>query len=68
MSIHLSLLLAILLVTTPSAVVLSVCIGVGGCLCIVSLRSWRTGMDSPQLTKRDPSSASSADDMIDLMI
>ena len=32
MSIDLSRLLAMLLVTTPRVVVLSVCIGVGGCL------------------------------------
>ncbi len=35
-----------LLFTTPCAVVLSVCIGVGGCLCPRKLRACRAGMAS----------------------
>ena len=46
MSIDLSRLLAMLLVTTPGAVVLSVCIGVGGCLCPIFSNVWRAGEGS----------------------
>ena len=68
MSIYLSRLLAMLLVTTPSAVVLSVCIGVGGCLWPIVYNEWRAGIVSIQFMKRAPNSASIADDMTDLMI
>ena len=47
---------------------LSVCIGVGGCVCPISPRAWRDGMDSLQLMKSSHSSASAADDMTALMI
>ena len=60
--------LAILLVTTPCAVVLYVYIDVGGCVCPISSRAWRAGMASLQLMKSAPSSASAADDMTALMI
>ena len=60
--------LSMLLVTTPCAVVLSVCIGVGGCVCPIYSSYWRSGMDSLQLTKSDPRTASAADDMTALMI
>ena len=61
-------LLAILLVTTPWAVVLSVCIGLGGCLCPIALRACRAGISTLQLMKRSPSYASAAEDIIALMI
>ena len=61
-------LLAILLVTTPSTVVLSVFIGVGGCLWPNYSSAWLAGMDSRQLTKRVPSSASAAEDITALII
>ncbi len=57
-----------LLFTTPSAVVLSVCIGVGGCLCLEYSSVFRAGMASRQLMKRVPISASTADEMTALMI
>ena len=62
MSIDLSSLLAILWVKTPSAAVLSVCIGVGGCLWPIVSNAWRAGIASLQLTKRAPNSASAAED------
>ena len=68
MSMDSSRLLAILFVTTPSDVVLSVCMGVGGCLCPISSRAWRAGIASRQLMKRAPSSASAADDMTAFII
>ena len=67
-SIDLSRLLATLLMTTPSAVVLSVCIGVGGYLWLIVFNSWRDGIASLQFMKRAPNSASAADDMTALMI
>ena len=57
-----------LLVTTPYAVVLSVCIGVGGCMCPISSRDWYAEMASLQLMNSATSSASVADDMNALMI
>ena len=68
MSMYFSHLLAMLLVTTPSVVVFSVCICVGCCVCPISPRAWRDGMDSLQLMKSSHSSASAADDMTALMI
>ena len=68
MSVDLSCLLAMLLVKTPIAVVLSVCIGVGGCLWPIVSNAWRAGIASIQLMKRDPNSASAAEDMTDFMI
>ena len=68
MSMDFRCLLAMFLVATPWAVVLSVCIGVGGCLCPISLRECRSGMASLHLMKISPSSASAADDITDLMI
>ena len=53
----LSLLIAMLLVTMPSDVVLSVCIRVGGCLCPISSRAWHASMASRKLMKRGPSSS-----------
>ena len=61
MSMDLSSLLAMLLVTTPRAVVFSVCIGVGGCLCPNISNAWRAGIASCQLMNRAPSSASAAE-------
>lgn len=68
MSIGLVRLGWIVLLTTPRAVELSVCIGVGGCLCPISLRRCRIGTASRELMKRAPSSASAADDITALMI
>ena len=61
-------LLTMVLVTTPRAVVLLVCIGVGGYLCPIICNAWRDGIAYRQLTKRAPSSASTAEDMTALMI
>ena len=61
-------LLEIFLVTTPWAVVFSVCIGVGGCSCPIALRACRAGIASLQLMKRAPSSTSAAEDITVLMI
>ena len=68
MSIDLSCLLAMLLVTTPSEVVLSVCIVVGGCLWPIVSNALRAGIASLQLMKRDPNSASAAEEMTAFMI
>ena len=68
MSIDLSRLLAMLSVTTLSAVVLSVCIGVGGCLWSIVSNAWRAGIASMQLMKRYPNSASAAEYMTAFMI
>ena len=68
MSIDLSRLLAILLVTTPSAVVLSVCIWVSGCLWPIVSNARSAGIAYLQLMKRAPNSASAADDMNAFMI
>ncbi len=57
-----------LLFTTQSAVVLSVCIGVGGCLCPRNSRACWAGMASLQLMQSAPISASAVDDMTALMI
>ena len=64
----LSLMIAMLLVTTPSAVVLLVCMGVGGLLCPISSRAWHASMASRKLMKRAPSSSSTADYMKILII
>ena len=68
MSMELSRLLVMLLVTTTRAVVLSVCIGVGGCLCPIIPNAWCAGIASRQLMNRAPRSASAVEDMTDLMI
>ena len=57
-----------LLVTTPCAVVLSVCTGVDGCLWTISSRAWRAGTVSWQLMKRAASFASAAENMTIFMI
>ena len=56
------------IVATPSSVVLSVCIGVGGCLWPIVYNSWRAGIASLQSTKRAPNSASAVEDMTAFMI
>ena len=68
MSIDLSSLLAMLLVTTARAVVLSVCIGMGGFLWPVVSNEWRAGIASLQLMRRDPNSTSAAEYMTAFMI
>ena len=57
-----------LLFTTPNAVVLSIWIGVGGCLCPISSSNCRCGMASCELIKSAASSASAADDITARMI
>ena len=57
-----------LLVMTPSVVVLSVCIGVGGCLWPIVFNAWRAEIASLQFMKRAPNSASAAKDMTTFMI
>ena len=61
-------LLAIFLLTTPKALLLSVCTGVGGCLCPRISSACRAGIASLQLMKRAPSLASAAEDITALMI
>ena len=68
MSTDLSNFMEMLLVTTPCAVVLSICIDVGGRVCHISSSDWRSGMASLQLMKSAPSSASNADEITALMI
>ena len=68
MSINLSPLLEMLLVTTTSAEVLSVCIGVDGCLWPIASNAWRAGIAFLQFMKRAPNSASVAEDMTAFMI
>ena len=57
-----------LLFTTPRAVVFSVCMGVGGCLCPIYSRKIRAGIASRQLMKSAQSSAYAAEDMTTLII
>ena len=57
-----------LLVNTPCVVVLSVCIGVGGCVWPISSSDWRDGMAYLQFFTIAPSSASAAGDITALMI
>ena len=61
-------LLAIFVLTTPNAVVLLVCIGVGGCLYPIISSACCAGIAYLQFMKRDTSSASAAEDITDLMI
>ena len=61
-------LLAMFLLTTPRAVVLSVCTGVGGCLCPIILSACRAGFAFLQLMKRATNLASAAEDITALMI
>ncbi len=49
-------------VTTPIAVLLLVCIGVGGCGCHISWSKLRMGTASRALIYNAPSSASAAED------
>ena len=53
---------------TPSAVVLSACIGVSGCLCPISFSMFIAGTALQQLMNSAQSSASAADDMTALII
>ena len=57
-----------LFLTTPIAVVLSVFIDVGGCLCTISLSQCFSGMDSLQFIYRYPSLASAAEEITTFMI
>ena len=63
-----SCLLKTLLVTTLCVFVLSVCIGVCGCVCPISYSYWHDGMASLQLIKSVSISASSDDDITILVI
>ena len=58
----------IFLVMTASAIVLSVCIGVGGWRCPISSNVMRMGMASLALIYNAPILASAADVITDLMI
>ena len=60
--------LAIFLLITPKAVVLLVCIGVGGFLCPMISSACRAGIASLQFINRAPSLASVAEDITALMI
>ena len=53
---------------TPRAVVLSVCIGVLGCGCPISMRAILAGMASRAFMNNAPISASAADDMTAFII
>ena len=68
MSIAFVLLGWILLLATPTAVLLSICMGVLGCLWPISSRVFLAGTASLALMNIAPSSASAADDMTDLMM
>ena len=57
-----------LLLTTPNAVVLPVCIGVGGYLCPMNSRMCRAGTASPQFMYSAPTLALAADDSTALII
>ena len=57
-----------LLLTTPNAVVLLVCIGVGGCLCPMNSRMCCTGTASRQFMYSAPTSTLAADDSTALII
>ncbi len=54
--------------TTPNAVVLSVCIGVGGCLCPRNSKTCLVGTASWQLMNNAPTSASAAEDSTALIV
>jgi len=56
------------LFTTPNAVVLSVCIGVGGCGCPKNSSTCLAGTASRQLMNSAPISASAAEDITALII
>ena len=58
----------IILLTTQSAVKLLVWIGDGGCFQTISINVWRMGNISLDVMYSAPSSASAAEDMINLMI
>ena len=68
MSMALVRLGCMMLLTMPSAVELSIWMGIGGCVCPSSSSRLRSGMASSALMYRAPSSASAAEDMTDLMI
>ena len=56
------------LLTAPNAVVLLVCIGVGGCLCHMDLRMCLAGTASWQFMYSAPTLALAADDSTALII
>ena len=59
---------AMLLLTAPRAMVLLVCMGIGGCRYPITMRVWRSGMVLRKFKYRAPRSALAADDMTALMI
>ena len=67
MSIALVLLGWMFLLATPTAVLLSTCMGVWGCLCLISSRVVRTGIASRALMNIAPTSASAAEDITALI-
>ena len=68
MSVDFNFLLTMLLLTTPSTVVLSVCVGVSGCLCPISSIVFLAGTASWQFMNSAQSSASASDGMTALII
>ena len=68
MSIDLDLFCCIVEFIMPSVVELSICTGVGGCLCPISYSVVCKGTAALQLIKVAPHSASDAADMTFLMI
>ena len=67
-SINFKFLLTMLSLTMPRAVVLSVCIGVRGCLCPISSSVILAGTASRKLMNSAQSSALAVDDITALMI
>ena len=57
-----------MLAMTPSAVELSILMGVGGCGCPISSSRCRSGIASRALMYKAPSSALAAEDITDLII
>ena len=68
MSIAFVRLGCIVSLTTPSAIELSVCSGVGGCGCPISSRIMRMYTASRAIMYRPANSASVADDMMSLIM
>ena len=68
MSNDLMRLTIIVLLHTPTAVVLLVCMGVFGCDQFISMSIWRRGTISLAVMKRAASSDSAADDVTNLII
>ena len=68
MSMLLVCLGIILFVTTPTAVVLSTCIGIGCCGYPISNAVWRNSKHLQAVINREANSASAADDITNFII